>query len=568
MKNVVFQKQYFLTYSSVYSDFDSFDIIRTLIQVPTFTAIERICYILSQIRFPWKTDEKVHTLTLFQWVLQITKEDNNKVSKIISKKSLHNNSNFRFINNASCLMLIEYLLENNNQKEQELSREQESFLFKSYLWCTEIAIKKEKEVFECNVNKNVDELVRKILPAKLNFSEIDLFKDYRIQVFKIIYFFKFCETDSDYKYHLNLFLKEYNIDSWDKYLLHLLTFYLTQSENEKHTPKFYIDKKNTQMIHFINSLCIDESNTYQRTEDFKGLRNKPILKYGGNYIFLFFNFFVDKIYQGFLFDFVRVLKLNNCAISDFAKLKTDMGQKFSEQIAFYNLIDLCFSNYSNIRFKGETIKKIVKEGEPDYYMRLGNNVFLFEFKDSTLNEKVKHSGDFNKIRKAVLEKFDETSENQKKGVKQIINSIINFQKSMFNHSELDLYDSKETVIYPIIVHTDSSFETEGISYILKNRFKELIIEHKIGNQLLIKDLVLINIDTLIAIQDILNHNKLDLSKCINDYLKYSSNESNILNQLYPFDRFLYQQAFNVGYRYLAPAKFKSMINEQIEKDKK
>ncbi len=61
-------------------------------------------------------------------------------------------------------------------------------------------------------------------------------------------------------------------------------------------------------------------------------------------------------------------------------------------------------------------------------MRLGNNIFLFEFKDSTLNEKVKHSGDFNRIKNAVLEKFDETSENQKKGVKQIINSIVNHHR--------------------------------------------------------------------------------------------------------------------------------------------
>ncbi len=136
---------------------------------------------------------------------------------------------------------------------------------------------------------------------------------------------------------------------------------------------------------------------------------------------------------------------------------------------------------------------------------------------------------------------------------------------MFNRSELDLYNSEETVIYPILVHTDSGFETKGVSYILKKRFKELIIDFDISKQLFIRDLVLVNIDTLIALQDILNQNKLDLGVCINDYINYSSIENNILNQLYSFDKFLYQQAFNVGYRYLAPAKFKSMINEQIEK---
>ncbi len=567
MKDVISQKQYFLTFTSVYSDFDSFDITKAIFSVPTYTAIEKICYMLSQVSFPWNTKDSVHVMTFFHWVLQLTKEDNHKVSKIIREESLHANPDFRFVDKASCLMLIEYLLENNNKKEQSLSKEQESNLFKSYLWCVQKVINNQKEAFNYNINQNIDELISKMLPAKLNFAEVESYKDYRIQVVKIIYFFKFCENDIVYKDYLTLFLNNYKLDSWEKYLLELLTFYLNQSGNEEITPKFKINEKNTQSINFINNLSIDEYSSYQRTDDFKGLRNKPILKYGDNYLFLYFNFFVDKIYQGLLFDFVRVLKLNDCPISDFAKLKTDLGQKFSEHITFYNLMDICFKNYSNIRLKGEKIKEIVKKGEPDYYMRKGNSIFLFEFKDSTLNEKIKHSGDFNKIKKAVIEKFEKTSKNQKKGVKQLITSIINFQNSMFNRAELDIYDSNETVIYPVIVHTDSSFETEGINYLMKRRFNELLENSNFNNQLVVKELVLINIDTLIALQDVFNQNKLDFKNCINEYHDFSGKKKFILNQLYSLDKFLFQQAFSVGYRYRAPKEFKSMINEQIKKEK-
>lgn len=348
MKDIISQKQYFLTFTSVYSDYDSFDITKAISNIPTYSAIEKVCYILSQVNFPWNIKDSVHVMTFFQWVLKLTKEDNHKVSKIIREKSLHNNPDFRFIDRASCLMLIEYLLENNNKKEQNLSIEHESDLFKSYLWCTEKVIYKQKEAFDYHINQNNDELISKILPAKLNFAEIDSYKDYRIQFIKIIYFFKFCDNDIVYKDYLTLFLNNYKLDSWGKYLLNLLTLYLNQSDNEEITPKFKINEKNTQSINFINSLSINECNYYQRTDGFKELRNKPILKYGDNYIILFFNFFVDKIYQGLLFDFVRVLKLNDCPISDFAKLKTDLGQKFSEHITFYNLIDICFKNYLRI----------------------------------------------------------------------------------------------------------------------------------------------------------------------------------------------------------------------------
>lgn len=228
-------------------------------------------------------------------------------------------------------------------------------------------------------------------------------------------------------------------------------------------------------------------------------------------------------------------------------------------------MDLCFSNYTNIRLRGEDIKKILIAGEPDYYMRYGNNVFLFEFKDSTLNAKIKHSGEFRKIKKSILEKFEETAGNRRKG--QIINSIIHIHNSLFNRPELDLYDSGNTTIYPIIIHTDYSFEVEGINYLLKERFKELLMEENINNQQLIKDLVLINLDTLIALQDFFKNNKLELSTCINDYINYSNNESKILNFIYPFDKFLFQQAYKVGYKYLAPTEFMELIKEQVEKHK-
>src|ERR1035437_837639 len=206
MEDVIFEKQYFLTYSSVYENFDSFNINNVLNDIPTITAIERISFILSQFSFPWKKNKTLHAFTLFQWVLRMASEDNKKVSKIIQEKDLHNSPHFRFINKASCLMLIEYLLENNNLTEQELTQEQESSLFKSYLWCTEIVIKKEKEAFNYNGNEDISLFISKILPSKLNYTEIDTFKDYRIQFIKIVYFFKFCETDIQYKKYMALFL--------------------------------------------------------------------------------------------------------------------------------------------------------------------------------------------------------------------------------------------------------------------------------------------------------------------------------------------------------------------------
>lgn len=199
MKDVIFERQYSLTYSSIYNDSEFFNINDTLNGIPSITAIERISYILSQISLPWNINRTQHAIIFGQWVLRLASEDNRKVSKIIQTKDLLNDPSFYFIDAVACLLLIEYLLENNNSTEQELTAEQESKLFKSYLWCTKISIKKQEDAFNYTGNENTEELLSKILPSILNFREIDSFKDYRVQFIKIFYFFKFCDTDTQYK---------------------------------------------------------------------------------------------------------------------------------------------------------------------------------------------------------------------------------------------------------------------------------------------------------------------------------------------------------------------------------
>ncbi len=65
---------------------------------------------------------------------------------------------------------------------------------------------------------------------------------------------------------------------------------------------------------------------------------------------------------------------------------------------------------------------------------------------------------------------------------------------------------------------------------------KLVEELGLSN-LKIKDLVMINIDTLIKLQDHFSNGKLDLENCINSYLSYiSSNDPETAT--FPFDEFI------------------------------
>lgn len=94
----------------------------------------------------------------------------------------------------------------------------------------------------------------------------------------------------------------------------------------------------------------------------------------------------------------------------------------------------------------------------------------------------------------------------------------------------------ETTFYPIIVHTDIALESCGVNYFLNKRMIKLVEELGLSN-LKIKDLVMINIDSLIKLQDHFSNGKLDLENCLNSYLCYiSSNDPETAT--FPFDEFI------------------------------
>src|SRR5690606_24326316 len=136
-------------------------------------------------------------------------------------------------------------------------------------------------------------------------------------------------------------------------------------------------------------------------KDYKPLRQYPLFKSEKDtFVFLDFRFFVDKFYQGFLFDFAAITKI------PFPRLKTDMGNEFSEHILFYTVMQKCFANYGTIRITGNDIKNKIGSGEPDYYIRNGTDIFLFEFKDLILPTEVKYSGDAGAIQNCLIQKLE------------------------------------------------------------------------------------------------------------------------------------------------------------------
>jgi len=164
---------------------------------------------------------------------------------------------------------------------------------------------------------------------------------------------------------------------------------------------------------------------------------------------------------------------------------------------------------------------------------------LFEFKDATLNANVKYSENAAIIKNELIEKFELSERNeylpQNKTINQLKNSIVNILSSKYQQKSVDAFDPDNVIIYPIFVFTDVVMEADGVNHFLNERLNNLIENNNLPKNR-IKDLVLINLDTLILYQDLFRKSQINLADCINSYLTYVS-QGDPANRVFPFDEY-------------------------------
>jgi hypothetical protein len=163
------------------------------------------------------------------------------------------------------------------------------------------------------------------------------------------------------------------------------------------------------------------------------------------------------------------------------------------------------------------------EAEPDYYIRNGNNLFLFESKDILINATIKSSYDFNQYEIEFKKKlyFETKKEKvEKKAVLQLINNIENVLTKQFQFDTN--YKTQSIHIYPILILHDHQFNIAGLNVIVNSWFQTELAKLKEKGLPTdkVKPLVIIDIDTLIFHQDLFRDRALKLNEILDEYFKF------------------------------------------------
>lgn len=531
-----------LGYKVLFDDYESITVQELLADIPSITALEIISHFHAQIHTLERNQDS--QLSFFKiWLSRLPKETISKVQKFIDENN-NQLSNYNFINNVSCLILIQEIIlhYNNLSPVKKLTPDQELNLFKAYLHCSQKWQDEQIPGFRNEKSDDDEYYIRLLIPTQIPYQEILGLKDFRLQFIKAIYFFKFCENDETFKKYLTLFLEEYNLKNWTDYLINIISLYSRKFEHLKTPSVISVDSKYQDIINFLQSLTVDHTN-FEYSKDFLALRDKPIFKKNENeFIFLNLNFLVDKLFQGIQFDFGRVLtkkkaKFKGKEIKSPVHFISVFSNEFSESGLFYAILNYAFAKSKYNLFSGTEMKKFLVDGEPDFYIRDKAKVYLFEYKNIFISSKVKHSYDFKTIKDEIFMKLVENQNRAPKGVTQLVNVIEKLKNDEF--SKFDKYDYSKTIIYPVIIYIDPSFDLAGINYMLNKEFRNILKERNLSNQDKIKDLTLIDLDTFIKFQDLFRNKKLKINNCLNEYSLLKSKKTS--KQFALFDHF---QSFN------------------------
>ena len=412
----------------------------------------------------------------------------------------------------------EELIENNNNPKNIDS--DEINLFKSFL-----AINKEvngKQKLTISNVENQESIAQMMIAMTFSTSDLGVFEDNIAEFAKLVYcaidrfetLIKFFNSDPAYLYlteSICLYFKVETIEELRKHVKYLFSqLLLLKTQNSF---KFILKNDDEESKLFLNTLI---SNKIDIDDDFTVLKNYPLYKIDNETYSIIDHFFVvDKFHKSVRFILKESFNKKNDLSDRDRTFFSFFNTKFSEEFLMKNILDNIFNRPHFVK----KYQNINKPHEPDYYIRDGKTVFIFENKDVLIRKDIKSSGDIDLILNVFKDKFFESNE-RPIGIGQLVNSISQIVENIFDYDNY-VNTKKNFTIYPVLLVNDRILEIPGVNYILNKWYLESIkgkIKEKYNSNF-IKDLTIIDIDTMIYGTNYFRNNNNNFRDFIDNHLK-------------------------------------------------
>lgn len=340
--------------------------------------------------------------------------------------------------------------------------------------------------------------------------------------YKIQKLFEFCnlpKNEKTYKILFEEYLHKYNCKSVADYVKQLYILFasfqmIPTLDSNSNNSKEYL-----ALIENI-SISIDSVLDFKENSDYKIFRDKPIIKLGNNYICISKIFLTEKLFNSFIFDFKSITETNKTG-PKLDSIFSDFALNFSEEHLFTDLMTKIYLNRKYKKLSSQQCRAISANNEPDYYARNGKYIFLYEYKDIMIR------GDFKQIKNSIeaidywieehfvskVTKSKDKTKIKESAIKQLATRIEAIHNNNF---PWDTAIPKNPVIYPVLVVSREIFTIRGFAYLLNKKLQTELKDRGIDTTC-VKDLLLIDQDTLILFSEEFSNKRLCLRSLAENY---------------------------------------------------
>ncbi len=432
---------------------------------------------------------------------------------------------------------------------------QEQYLFKAILLINQL-IGHWEAPLEYNSNGETTNLclAKSLLCTTLNnFGSSNLKAEYiaMLQIIKGYHFFKYCEQ-SKIKEHLSVFIENNGAKSWYHYLYDAIRLILFPLQNKQgNFPRIELNtQRDGEKFLRAHSFKEDTIVPLETNQDYTYFKSHPLIELNdGTYLPISPIFCINHIYKSIYFEFKAI---NESFLGTVNHIKGQgllsiFTTEFSEQTLFERYVRNAICRHRGIKKSDRDCKKEETFGhEPDFYLRDGNNIILFENKDIMIPDHIVCSKQYDQLEQELDKKL------VKKGINQLIYNIKQFENKTF---KWDSNLPNKPKIYPVLVIDDSSLCAPGLNYILNEVFQQQLKCNNI--KLKVYPLAIVELDTLIAFANYFQLPNVRFKKLLEQYYDYISRNKRpekidqlmreVLHKYFPFYIFMSQEIVNTPF---------------------
>ena len=406
------------------------------------------------------------------------------------------------------LLLLKYIMampENENKEEITVL---ERNLYSAFLVANELTLSRDQGEPPYKPEVDLEMHVASLILSRYAYNdftnlEANLSDLFRNQNTRTTQFFKFISEHPMLQDLYDDFLKKYNLTSWHDYLLTYWSI-MVLAKSKTGVIDFQQIKADegllSEQIVDKDSFDIHKEVAFADNIDYQAFRDKPFIKISQHeFAVIDVSFMINRMFDGLYFMFNDLWKKKHPDNQQgFNRIYTT---EFSEETILVNCLKEVTSSHGWFSLTDKECKAIIPEKKlsspPDFYIRKGKDVILFECKDVKIPKEIKAEGTIKQLLDEVDKDFvrykDDNGKWHLKGVGQLVRNAKRIQDSLF---AWDKDVDANSRIFLVLVLADSKQVAAGWkNYLNRKMYEECLLQKADYNR--VCPLILMDLGTLV-----------------------------------------------------------------------